>query len=70
MRLYRYRDGHGVAVTKDLDEVEFLRKLGCYCHPDSPFSMERYSKPQEKLWYDFSFPADKWAEVEAGAKRG
>jgi len=65
LRLYRYLDGHGVVVTKDMDEIDMLRKLGFGIHPDCPFSMERYTKPNAKVWYDFTIPVERFDEVKA-----
>jgi hypothetical protein len=63
MRLYRRLDGGMIVTTKDLDEVTQLRNLGFAPTPGCPFSMEPFSKPQNKLWYDFGIHPERAHEI-------
>jgi len=65
MRLYRKLDGSGIAITKDMNEIDVLRQLGFIPLPDCPFSMEPASDPYSKVWYDFPIQVERWHEVKS-----
>jgi len=65
MRLYRKLDGSGIAITRNMDEIDALRERGFTPLPECPFSMEPFSDPYAKVWYDFPIQKERWHEVKA-----